>query len=219
MNAVLIGNSFIRRFRQRLLPSSGRRDIADSADATSMAALLGVSRHLQGVYTCSENINLISHLSRTIPLLKQLKITPDIIMLQVASNDIAGFQSYQPQSCQQLVHQLRLYADLLFQSVGVKLIIFNSVLPRTARLAASPQVFEQNLTSFNQQLKDACAHSNANIKFHKLRGFYGLSGSDSTTPAVTTWSDDGIHCAGPAENHYEARIRHGLLYFKQSASQ
>lgn len=216
MNVLLVGHSFIRRLKRNLLPAAGGRDVtAQRAQlAATFASQLEVSQHFESIFTCSENLNLICHLEKCVATVTNTH--PQVVMLDIGSNDLAHIKTKKNNICLQLASKITDFAKNLL-TLGVRLVIINSVLPRTGRIACTPDVFASNCHAFNNYVKHF-TQTETNIKYNKLRGFYGTDNPHQNPPTVNTWSTDGIHCnKGNSAKVYARRVRHGLLFFKHVA--
>lgn len=220
MKVLLVGHSFIRRLRRQFNPSL-RCDISTMSHADRMAAgqfarYLEVDRHFPQIFTYSEHLNLIQDLNSTLQCITSVR--PAVVMMQVASNDISRLSKFAPSAILTLASEVVDYANHLL-SLGVQLVIINCVLPRTARISSTPEVFLQNANHFNTIVKNL-SESNKFIKYQKLRGYFGPPTTFGNPPEVSSWSADGIHCNKnqAAEQFYRRRLRHALLLHKHLVS-
>jgi len=216
MNVTLVGHSFVRRVQVGLIPGSRGHDIETPESARHFSTLLQVSDHFKYVYTCAQHLNMVYHLPEYTHTI--MKTSPSIVVLDIGSNDLAHITDVQPDISLQLATQIVQFAKSLID-YGVKLILINSILPRTGRISCSPEVFTKNAQSTNSYLKQL-TDVEQRIKFNKLRGFFGTDQAYSSPPTVETWSNDGIHCnKNGSEQLYAKRLRHGLLFHKHIALQ
>ena len=205
MTVLLVGHSFIRRFRDTILrdsPFVGKDILCKNSQAAAIFAdKLRINEHFQQVFTISQRLYFIHQLSR---IQKQLlEIRPDIVLVDIGSNDLANLTFANPGRCLALATAIFDFAQTIISSTTV---IINSVLPRVGRLNCSPKTFLENCTYFNNFLKHLCS-STPNIKYQKLRGFFG-----SDPEHKLSWSLDGIHCnASAGQRMYTTRLRQTLL--------
>lgn len=210
MNALLIGHSFIRRLVGDSLLTSAV-DVRFENTAISLSRNLELDFHFSGgLYTICKNINLIHHLYDTVHRIRDL--LPDIIVIELGSNDIANLTNTNSSECLRLADQLVEFAKHCIASKLTKAVIINSVIPRNSRISCSAEQFIKNITIFNNCVRRFC-NAAEQLYFNKIRGFYHPQKINNFW-----WSSDGIHCnTTEGKRMYRARLRHGLLFFKPSA--
>lgn len=207
MDILLVGHSFIRRYRDyhaRRRRSDHKADITRSqqARARHMASMMRLSHHVDGVYTHSQDIAYIHHVFHAREQI--LAYRPRALILDIGSNDLAHITTVQPRKMLQLASQVHTY----LQNLQIPLMIVNAILPRTAGISTSPTVFSANASHYNKYLSEFCTLS-PNIIFNKQRGLQYLEANQ--LQPVSHWSNDGIHLNQSAIKPYENRIRHCLL--------
>ena len=214
MDLVIVGHLFIRRLRDNYFPPRPAhrhprgQDISfcHTDKAQQYSHKLGLQHHINSVYTSSNSINLISDLHRSLSLIHHIK--PDILLLDIGSNDIANVHKVDPNLMLELAHELFQFAV----STQVPLVIINAVLPRTSKISSNPDDFRNNASHFNKSIQ-VYASDTQNVKYNKMRGFsfyYDQHKNERQKP-VDHWSTDGIHCDSQSIHQYRNRIRHAVL--------
>ena len=202
MDAILIGHSFVRRLQKAYLPHS-HQNIDDASQAEAFAHALQVNEHYCGIYTYCHNINVIQDISDLFLFIKLLPRRPNIAVIDFGSNDLAQLPSINSQFCLSLASAIFECAQSLTSFNQIETVIIHSVLPRIARIRSSPELFRQNLDSYNHYLKQFC-DTESKIHYQKLRGFFASGPS--------TWSHDGIHFHEHSMPKYLMRMRHSLIF-------
>ena len=219
MTVVLLEYSFVRRLRDDLLhqlPGTKGPDInpyhSPPDKALKLARHMNITHHFHKAYVAAQGVNLISDLC--LPCCVDLVnfVEPDVVFIDIGSNDLANMAHEDPGAILTLVTSLTDYAATL----RCKVVILSTVLPRTARLAGSPELFDSIRTQYNTMLYHVCSASEK-LAYHSHRGFEKahtlVSGAEVTrTRAVCEWSDDGIHCNAVAMPRYIQRVRQSILH-------
>ena len=209
MDVILVGHSFVRRYRDAKLPRRryhSDRDITahQPARAASMAESMRLSRHIHGVYTISQNIIYFHHVF----LLREpiLSLNPRAVIVDIGSNDLARMSTINPRRILQLASDLHNF----LLNLELHLVVVNAILPCTAALSCTPATFAANARYYNTYMSEFCDTS-PRLVFNKQRGLQYTS-TNQPRP-VHTRSHDGIHLStsGSAFACYESRIRHSLL--------
>jgi hypothetical protein len=210
MNVTVLGHSFIRRLRDDLIPPHNGRGYDINAHnptkAARLAHAMGVSDHVTGIYTECNNMAFISDLDRSEPLIS--RTSPGIVLIDMGSNDVAHMERTDPNNILLLATQLTDFASEL--QVGV--VIINSILPRTARISCSAEIFKANADLFNLFVNNICSTSDT-LVYHRIRGFSHtcIDGTERERK-VSEWSTDGIHCTTKeSKKQYMRRVRRAIL--------
>ena len=215
MDAVMIGHSFIRRLRDETFPPRvAHRRIPRGQDihhvqqnkARAFASKLRLDDNIRAIYTASNGINLIKDLHKSESLIFQIR--PDMILIDIGSNDLANLTDQDHNSALNFAHQVLEFAE----SLPAHLIIINAILPRSESITCSPETFRYNASHYNRIVSTFCATS-PHIKFNKMWGFnFHYDNDTEQTRPVSLWSLDGIHCDTQiGRKQYRSRIRHALL--------
>jgi hypothetical protein len=170
-----------------------------------MVQFMQLDRHFRAAHTVADGIIFIEDM---IVAGEQILAThPDVLVADIGSNDIARYCNVEPQKMLHLAHVLH----ETLHSFAVPLIVVNAVLPRTGRLAGTPETFLKNADLFNLYLAEMNSLTPA-VVYNKMRGFQytHTQGQDLPRP-VKQWSDDGIHCTSQSMLSYQQRIRHAIL--------
>ena len=206
-NILLVGHSFIRRFKNFMVPQFYNKDIVcgmhDHA-AGQFAVNLRIDTHYQKIYTFSHGLTSINQLPWALESIRQTN--PIVTVIDIGSNDLANLTTYDPNQCLILATATFNFAESLTQQ-GIS-VILHGIIPRRGRIDCSYEVFLDNSTYYNKVLKLLCEDA-SQIHFHKLRGFHNpMDIHCSSLP----WSLDNIHCNSPSgRRKYQAQLRHGLL--------
>ena len=208
MDVLLVGHSFIRRYRdQKLRRQRGERptDISPTQiiKAQQMASAMRLSQHVRAVFTLSDNIVLMRHVLQQKRKIRQLQ--PEVVVFDIGSNDLAHLASVEPRRMLHMANELHSFISQL----GLQLIIVNAILPRTAGISCTPETYAANAKLYNQYMSVFC-EVNPKIVFNKQRGLQCLADTNNPRP-VHQWSHDGIHLASSAVRTYENRLRHSIL--------
>ena len=208
MNAVIVGHSFVRRLQRDTCPGL-HGNISCASLGGLLARSLQVDKHYYCVYTYCDHINFISDLNTFTSFIRVNNISPDIVVLDIGSNDLAKLKAFNRNACLNLAGEVFDICQTILSSTSTKCVVVKSVLPRTARIQSSPQTFSNNLDLYNHCIKQFC-DTEPRINYIKTKGFY--------QHLVTTWSNDGIHCNKTSAQRYKIRLRHSLLYNSYPAS-
>ena len=185
-NVMLIGHSFIRRYRDHLItPENGRksgRDISESRShvATQAARAALLAHRVSAIYTAANNINLVTDLWKAETTFENTR--PNIVVMHVGSNDLAAMSIFDQNLAEFWAQEVLNFALRLQSVFKVEGILLLSVLPRTGRLAAQPEIFRQNMNVFNNHLKSLVAPL-PGIQFKYVRGFHFKKVDGHDTPA------------------------------------
>lgn len=217
MSVVLLGHSFIRRMRDELMPrTDGMMRGLDinyfpPTPAELFAKKMALSDHIQHVYVMSNRVNMISDLNSfdCTELVRQVQ--PDLIFMDIGSNDLACLGAVSPVQVMQLVSVLVKFAE----SQKTEVVIVCAILPRTGDLETTPATFLENMNLYNDYLFNICSTSKK-LVFHSHRGI--TTGHDllmgRLVPRrleVSAWTEDGVHLNPPRLLMYIQRVRMTIL--------
>ena len=194
---AFVGDSFVRRLRDDLVTRSFHakskpRDVSQTQPilASALSHTLRLDNEIRGVYTESNHLQFISDLPNAHLLLHHVR--PDIVVVNVGSNDLANLAQVNRAAVLQLAVQLHSFAA----SFDARMVIMCKVLYRTQRLSGTPEIFAENADIFNSIVRNMCCKNSTPITlFNPLRGFM-FEHNDTDTPIprpVSSWSHDGIH--------------------------
>ena len=105
MDVLLVGHSFIRRFKRSHLPGNGT-DINTVNDAENFSRLLDLDSNVHAVYSISDRINTAPDLEGVPSRIRLLNAIPDLAIVDFGSNDLANFFWEDPALCLQLARQI-----------------------------------------------------------------------------------------------------------------
>ena len=208
MDVLIIGHSFVRRFRDHFCPGSRGSDITSPEQAEALAKLLSVDTHYQRIFTKSQGIVVIKDLYEIVNNIHEFLLRPTVIIFDIGSNDLAHLAAPSARTCLTLATELVDLAQTLNIHRLVKLVIIHSVVPRFSKIQSSIDVFHQNTNLLNKYLVHLCSSTDC-VKYNKLRGFLQR---DRLSPNLTWWTSDGIHPNTKGYSTYKTRLQHGLLY-------
>ena len=213
---VIIGHSFVRRMRSDTLGE--RSSNLSNCDilpphgwqldrARRLAEAIKVSKHFAHDFTMAEGITFVSHLPHANNYLSS--ISPRVLIIDIGSNDMARLQTVDRPTAESLAYQTIQFA---LNSTADRVII-NAVIPRTAGLSCPDgEVFFQNMTMYNDRVREACDNHVHFLIFNKQQGFTftNANGNIPHRRPVSDWSTDGIHCSGQSMATYVSRL-HGTV--------
>ena len=112
MDVILVGHSFVRRFRDAKIrrqrnPTDRDINVHQKSRAASMAASMRLSRHINGVYTISESIIYFHHVLQLRDVI--LSVSPRAIVVDIGSNDLARITTVNPRRILQLAAELHTF--------------------------------------------------------------------------------------------------------------
>ena len=168
MDVILVGHSFVRRFRDAKIrrqrnPTDRDINVHQKSRAASMAASMRLSRHINGVYTISESIIYFHHVLQLRDVI--LSVSPREIVVDIGSNDLARITTVNPRRILQLAAELHTFV----LNLDLHLVVINAILPRTAALSCTPATFAANARYYNTFMSDFCDTS-PHLVFNKQRG-------------------------------------------------
>lgn len=170
---LVLGHSFVHSIHSHLKNSS-HNSPADIARTLHLHYIIS-ELHMHGIRGAR-----ICHTSFSIPHDLLLQSTPDFVILDFGSNDLASGSSPF-----QVASRLIQLAERLRSQYHVRSIVICSVLHRQAHLRTlSPQQFSAAALQLNSLMKDY-AGTDPLTFYHNHKGFW-------TTP-VQAWSRDGVH--------------------------
>ena len=206
MSVLLLGHSFLRRLKDRLLPSARKQNLVWNRHLSrTLLARLNIDHKFSDIYALCEGLNFINDIYQYISIVQD--IHPSCILIEIGSNDLSKLHCYNPARCLDLAHDVFMLASAL--ETFTDLIIIHGVLPRFSRIRSTADTFYRNCLLFNNNLKHFCDSGNK-IKFVRLRGFYHTAHTE-----YPFWTTDGIHCnTDIGFDKYKARLRHSLLYHR-----
>ena len=235
MTVILLGDSFIRRMKDELLPTGASHGIQlpgatdqrllcgatggncsditahQTKDATQLAENMKISNHYHSIFVLTHGISMIQDLQAPHCDDTVQQLQPDIVFLDIGTNDVANMTKVSPTSVLTLVTTL---TDLAFSLPCSKALI-SAMLPRTGHMIAPTEVFQENQQLFNRMLYHICSTSDK-LVFHWPRGFETAHNFQDgvqvpRSRAVSDWSDDGVHCNAAALRQYIKRVRQAIL--------
>ena len=214
-NVLLIGHSFVRRYRDTLIkPENGRksgRDISESRGhvAITAARVANVSYRVGALFTASQKINLLKHLDKSETTV--IAVQPEVVVLHIGSNDLANFPVVDEFAARELAKAAWRFAEHLCNDYGVRRVVMLSTLPRAALITGSPATFTDNMNFFNSELENLCRPLQQLI-YVRVRGFFFKKVNNLDVPRpVAEWSTDGVHCDEESMPKYAKRIRLAIL--------
>ena len=209
---VLVGHSFIRRFRDYHLPyHAGGHDILqpNAVRAAQLSDALNLEHHVEGVHTYADNVVMADDLTHSIPLIRAVR--PNIVLMDIGSNDLANLHMTDHFSSLDLATRVFDIAKQYNEQRSVPMVIINSILPRSNNIACMADVFLRNAEHYNNVVSNYC--DKKKIIYNKQRGFHfmEIQGQQVSHP-VSSWSKDGIHCDIPQSMaQYTQRLRRAIL--------
>lgn len=226
--AVLIGHSFIRRFRDTLItvhhPETatfrGRkprrksgRDISESRIYLARQAVNNVplAHRLSRLHTASDGINLVEELWKADSTVTN--VSPAIVLLDIGSNDIAHVVNKNANNMLQLASNVIDYANTLRSKHSVAKVIINSVVPRDSdNMTCTAKIFRDNMQLYNNFVKQWCETSDG-LQYNHLRGFYTkyVQGLEVPLPVHEWTIQDHIHCNDMYMQKYKQRVRFAIM--------
>ena len=214
MDVILIGHSFVRRFKDHFCRDTRGtgKDISEPELAESLSQRLSIDHHFKRLYTISQGVIFIRDLYQHVQNIDQFVSNPTVIILDIGSNDLAQLHRSTPDRCLKLASELVDMAETLTLHRLIKLVIIHSVVPRFSRINSTIDNFYKNFVSFNKYVQHLCSITDS-VQYHKLRGFFHRNRTSSHS---TWWTSDGIHCNARGLDTYKARLRHGLLFNRHS---
>ena len=169
-NTVLVGHSFIRRFRDYHLPyHAGGQDILqpNAVRAAQLSDALNLEHHVEGVYTYAGNVVMADDLTHSIPLIRAVR--PNIVLMDIGSNDLANLHMTDHFSSLDLATRVFDKAKQYNEQCSVPMVIINSILPRSNNIACMANVFLGNAEHYNNVVSNYC--DKKNIIYNKQGDF------------------------------------------------
>ena len=205
---TLAGHSFVRCARNNLVSDHTLGDVqaSQSERARILCEKLCLNQHFQHVFTVSDNIVFIGDLLNATPSI--VDTCPSVLLIDIGSNDVARMINHSPSQTLDLACQIMDVVAL----VQAKSTIINAILPRTANISCSPDVFLENSSNFNNYISNFTSAQD-NVYYNKMKGFhfyYDHMGAELRLP-VFHWSSEGIHCNGTSMPKYISRLRRAIL--------
>ena len=215
---VLVGHSFIRRYRDHIVPPADNARPGTSADITpskpAVARIATVNakheRHITAIYTAANCINRVNDLPKADSVIRQT--WQAIVVVNSGSNDIATLNTVDHSKVLGFVNDVIDFGESVRSKHGVKLVVVNSVVPRDANIAGTAETFLENITLFNKIAKTWC-DCEPDFLFFCLKGFY-MKHVDNRTEIplpVGDWSYDGIHCDRDHLDKFSQRLKFALM--------
>ena len=168
-NGAIVGHSFV----------SSASDHLRSPSPAATAKLLNISEKCSTLYMIGERGACILDDTFHLPY-DLLNLRPDFVVLEYGSNDLACGAATDCVS-----ERVVALANSVVNMGIARLVMVCGVLPRIGRLSLpSGVVFDNIVTDYNHRLHALC-ESERNIIYKSHNGFW--------SPAVHTWSRDGIH--------------------------
>ena len=215
---VLVGHSFIRRYRDHIVPTADNARPGTGADITpskpAVARITTVNakldRRILAIYTAANGINRINDLPKADSVIRQTR--PDIVVVNSGSNDIATLNTVDQSKVHGFVNVIDFGASVRSKH-GVKLVVVNLVVPRDANIAGTAETFLENMTLFNKIAKTWCDCKPVFL-FFRLKGFYMKHVDNSTEIPlpVGDWSYIGIHCDHDHLDKFSQRLYKNMMW-------
>ena len=168
------------------------------------------SHTVRAIYTSSDRLNFVDDLWKADSTCSTRK--PQIVVLNVGSNDLAHIAHPDPASVIALIDKIVTFAKHLQSEYGVSVIVINSVLPRDGNMQCNADTFLTNSNHFNTMLEQWC-DSVEGLVFNHMRGFYRHYVDKKEVPLpVSHWTSDGIHCNETYARKFHQRLRFAILH-------
>ena len=223
MDVFFVGHSYVRRLRDHYLPRPDRhrpythvrrhprpdrRDVRpyQSRRAAALCRNINLDMNFNAAYTVGDDIVFVCDLPRSHREVRSVR--PAVVVVDIGSNDIARLTAVDHSAMLRLAMDVHSFA----LSLDVAMVVLNAVLPRTDRLACSPETFLANAKSYNKILLNLAGSGGSPcVVFNQMRGFFGQSSGSGELP-VSSWSSDGIHPNRvDSMRRYRNRIRQCIL--------
>ena len=176
-----LGHSFQRRKRYYVF-GHRNNDVLGVERAKAYSEALGVSHHFPETYSYSEGVVFIRDIWPSLHMIRF--ISPSVLNLDIGSNELALLTTHDPYECCLMLNELM---DFITEA-NVPVTVVNHILKRTANIAGSEAVFEQNAREYNTRLAVFCGITDGISPYvvaNPQRGF--------PSKPVAEWSNDGIH--------------------------
>jgi hypothetical protein len=145
LKAAIVGHSIADDMRSLC---SSVRDMSEGMNLVQLAML----------WLTPRGLNFFRFRKEVLPDLKAL--SPDLIFLQIAGNDLDG-----PDSAEMLARRYLYQASALFGgSIKAKVVILGEALPRSGPKNVSAAVYASKAAEFNQRLRSALVRPNASSR-------------------------------------------------------
>lgn len=207
---LLVGHSFVRRLKADRT-NTLHKDVMSPPLAAIFARTLQLDSKYSGIYTMSDQLNMVTDLMGRVDSIKELN--PSRIVVDIASNNLAAWGKVDLGYSRELAEAV---AETAIRLPGT--VVVHAVLPRERNLACTPEAFWENASHYNATMRGLAAVPRyTNLHYNKMRGFCykeGIDGRDVLKRPVSEWSADGIHIdySNTAEkDKWIGRVRNSFL--------
>ena len=216
-DVVIVGHSFIRRYRDHLIPPAAGfpgqgQDITAAMPLVARQAAINAAldRRINGIYTVANQLNLIANLHMADATLNAVQ--PQIVILNVGSNDLANLTGVNNNHVLTMINSLVAFGEHCRADYATQLVVINSIVPRLSNIACTPSDFTTNMETFNRLASNWCSGVDG-LMFNRLRGFYmkHIDNKIEIPLPVHEWSYDGIHCDYHTLERFTQRLRFSIM--------
>ena len=201
MDLLFVGHSYVRRLRDHYLqrpdrhrpythvrrhPRPDQRNVRpyQSRGTATLCRNINLDVNFNAAYTVGDDIVFVCDLPISHRDVRSVR--PAVVMVDIGSNDIASLTAVYHGAMLRLAMDVHSFA----LSLDVAMVVLNTVLPQTDRLACSPETFLANAKSYNKILLNLAGSGGVPIVWFSTR-----------------WGDSSARSRGQVS----CQIRHGLV--------